>query len=146
MASKTSKNTARNPSVRTPTKKGHPQTNPNSLANLKPPWKAGDPSPNPSGKPKLLGDSYKEWLATVNDKDPQGRTNAQLGALSMGMSMLRGEVAAAREIRTATEGENIKQDGTLTIRVEWGDDFSAHGTIPETAPATTENSPIESET
>ena len=66
-------------SVRTPKRAGDKRgKNPASLANLKPPWRAGDPSPNPSGRPKLLGDSYKAMLARVNETDPQKRTNAEL--------------------------------------------------------------------
>lgn len=105
-------------SVRTPTKKGHPQTNPNSLANLKPPWKAGDPSPNPSGRPKLLGESYREWLGKVN---AQGITNAEEVALAMGSEAMKGDVSAAKEIRSATEGDRLeltgKDGGGLVIRV-----------------------------
>lgn len=109
---------ARSASVRTPTKlkrKGHPQTNPNSLANLKPPWRAGDPSPNPSGKPKLLGESYKDWLAKVNENDPAQRTNAELGAMAIGLEMLKGDVSAAREIRSATEGEKLAVRGEIEL-------------------------------
>ncbi len=104
-------------SVVTPTKKrkGRPQTNQKSLANLKPPWKPGDPSPNPSGRPKLLGESYKEWLAAVN-KD--GLTNAQSIAISIGLSALAGEVGAAREIRSATEEEKPAQHtGEIIFRI-----------------------------
>jgi len=79
--------------------------NPNSLANLRPPWKAGDPSPNPSGRPKALGIAYKAWLETVN---AQGITNAEAVALAMGLAAMRGDVSAAREIRAATEGERIR--------------------------------------
>lgn len=114
MASK--KRAPRKLSVRTPTKrKGHPQTNPNSLANLAPAWKKGDPSPNPTGRPKLLGESYKAWLEKVPegfDKDgkprnPDRETNATLVARAIGLAALQGDVSAAKEIRAATEGEKI---------------------------------------
>ena len=105
-------------SVRTPTKKrGHPQTNPASLANLKPPWRAGDPSPNPSGRPKLLGDSYKAMLARVNETDPQKRTNAELIANAALVAALGGDVSAMREIRSATEGDAVTVTGNMTQNV-----------------------------
>lgn len=123
-------------SVRTPTKRrGHPQTNANSLANLKPPWKKGDPSPNPGGRPKGMSDAYKEWLATVNENDPLGRTNAQLGAASIGLEMLKGDVSAAKEIRSATEGDKIEQSGAVTLKVIY-DDKRIDNPPPAPAPET----------
>ena len=96
-------------SVRTPKRAGDKRgKNPASLANLKPPWRAGDPSPNPSGRPKLLGDSYKAMLARVNESDPHGRTNAELIANAALVAALGGDVSAMREIRSATEGERIR--------------------------------------
>jgi len=95
-------------SVRTPKRAGDKRgKNPASLANLKPPWRAGDPSPNPSGRPKLLGDSYKAMLARINETDPQKRTNAELIANAALVAALGGDVSAMREIRSATEGEKI---------------------------------------
>ena len=95
-------------SVRTPKRAGDKRgKNPASLANLKPPWRAGDPSPNPSGRPKLLGDSYKAMLARVNEQDPEKRTNAELIANAALVAALGGDVSAMREIRSATEGEKI---------------------------------------
>lgn len=110
---------ARKKSVRTPKKQGDKRgTNPNSLANLKPPWQPGDPSPNPSGRPKLLGESYRDWLAKLN---ASGITNAEAVALAMGIEALKGDVSAAREIRAATEGDHLEltgKDGAgLVIRV-----------------------------
>lgn len=98
-------------SVRTPKKQGDRRgTNPNSLANLAPPWKAGDPSPNPTGKPKLLGESYKAMLGMVNADDPLKRTNAEIIADAMRFESVSGNVAAAREIRSATEGDKLTLD------------------------------------
>lgn len=89
-----------------------------------------DPRINLSGKPRLLGESYKEWLATINENDPQKRTNAQLGAVAIGLEMLKGDVAAAREIRAATEGDRLeltgKDGGALIIRVIY-DEKQIHG-------------------
>lgn len=94
-------------SVRTPKINDKRGTNPNSLANLAPPWKAGAPSPNPSGKPKLLGESYKAMLARVNEQDPQKRTNAELIAEALKLEAMKGDVGAAKEIRSATEGDSL---------------------------------------
>lgn len=90
--------------------------NPNSLANLEAHKFAPGVSGNPSGRPKLLGESYKEWLATVNEQDLQKRTNAQMGAVAIGLEMLKGDVSAAREIRAATEGESLKLSGELVLK------------------------------
>jgi hypothetical protein len=101
MMTQKKKTTSRKKSVRTPKKDGDRRgTNQKSLANLKPQWKKGDPSPNPTGRPKLIGEAYKEWLATVR-KD--GKTNAQAVANAIGNAALEGETGAAREIRAATE-------------------------------------------
>ena len=56
-------------------------------------------SGNPSGRPKLLGESYKAWLAKIN---AEGITNAEAVALAMGLEAMKGDVGAAREIRSAT--------------------------------------------
>lgn len=62
---------------------------------------------NPGGRPKLLGESYTAMLARVNERDPQGRTNAELLAEAAKVEGLKGNVAALREIRSATEGDTI---------------------------------------
>lgn len=141
---------ARSASVRTPTKlkrKGHPQTNPNSLANLKPPWRAGDPSPNPSGKPKLLGEAYKKYLALppnpkfvalLSDWGDVPKTNAELIAARAILDAASGNDGARREIRAATEGEKLRtweddladlvREGTATVddvRAEFGNEIAA---------------------
>lgn len=81
-------------------------TNPNSLANLVPPFPKGV-SGNPGGRPKLLGESYREWLAKQN---ANGTTNAQTIAESIGQLAALGEIQAAREIRSATEGDRLTID------------------------------------
>lgn len=94
------------PSLKTVTKrKGRPQTNPASLANLKP-FEPGQ-SGNPGGRPKLLGEAYKAKLARVVPDDPEGRTYAEVMADAIALQVIKGDVAAAREIRSATEGEKV---------------------------------------
>ena len=63
-----------------------------------------DPKINVGGRPKLLSGAYKEWLA---EEDARGLTNAKRVAVSQGNRAANGFTDAAREIRSATEGENI---------------------------------------
>ena len=100
-------------SVRTP-KSDKRGKHPNSRANLAPPFPKGV-SGNPGGRPRLLGDSYKAMLARVNESDPQGRTNAELIANAALIAALGGDVSAMREIRSATEGEQLKHSGELNV-------------------------------
>ena len=60
-------------------------------------------SGNPGGRPRLLTNAYKEWLAKT-DKD--GVTNAEKVAEAQGLKAQKGSTEAAREIRMATEFEN----------------------------------------
>jgi hypothetical protein len=62
---------------------------------------------NPGGRPKLLSESYREWLAAEND---QGITNAAGGAIALGKKVLKGDVSAIREMRQATEGDKFTFD------------------------------------
>lgn len=62
---------------------------------------------NPGGRPKLLKHAFLEWLEAEND---QGLTNAAGVAMALGRKALQGQVAAAREIRRATEGDTFKFD------------------------------------
>lgn len=78
--------------------------NPASLANLQPFPKGV--SGNPSGRPKLLGESYKAWLEKIAAGTDE--TNAELVARALGLQAIKGDVSAAREIRAATEGERIR--------------------------------------
>ena len=74
-----------------------------------------DPRINAGGRPKLLGESYKAMLARVNETDPQKRTNAELIANAALVAALGGDVGAMREIRSATEGEQLKHSGELNV-------------------------------
>jgi len=75
-------------------------------------------SGNPSGRPKLLSGAYKAWLASAPPPDMADRleakfgfrpaTNAEMYAMTIGAEVVKGNVAAAREIRSATEGERIR--------------------------------------
>jgi hypothetical protein len=67
-------------------------------------------SGNPSGRPKLLGESYKTQLAKVVPGDEEGRTYAEVIANAMALEAMKGEVPAAREIRAATEGDKFTGD------------------------------------
>lgn len=69
-----------------------------------------DPRINPGGRPKRLGEAYAALLARVNEDDPQQRTNAEMIALAMSIEARRGNVAAAKEIRSATEGDRLSID------------------------------------
>ena len=66
---------------------------------------------NPGGRPKVLSSAYRQWLETINANDPEGRTNAELVARSMGLQSLKGNINAAREMRSATEGEHHEISG-----------------------------------
>jgi len=65
-------------------------------------------SGNPGGRPKLLGDAYRAQLAKPVPGDPEGRTYAEAIAQAMAIESFKGNVPAAREVRSATEGERIR--------------------------------------
>jgi len=98
------------PSLKAATTKriGTPQTNKNSLKNLEGhEWPKGV-SGNPGGKPKRLSNAYAEWFELVNPDDPLHRTNVELVADAVGRAAREfGDVAAAREMRQATEGDRL---------------------------------------
>lgn len=62
---------------------------------------------NPTGRPKLLSESYRQWLKAPND---EGVTNAAGLAMAIGKKALKGDVGAARELRQATEGDKFVFD------------------------------------
>jgi len=62
-------------------------------------------SGNPGGRPKLLSNAYREWLA---EEDENGVTNARKVAIGQGFSAASGDTPAAKEIRQATEGERTR--------------------------------------
>jgi hypothetical protein len=69
-------------------------------------------SPNPGGRPKVLVQAYLEVLGYV-DVDDMERTQALAIAETMCQRALAGDVAAAREIRLATEGQRLSVDLTV---------------------------------
>jgi hypothetical protein len=99
--------------------------------NLRAPWRKGEPSPNPSGRPKRLpiSDVYAqlavqpipESILKILQRDgvPLGpdTTFADGLATQMWLQALRGDILAAREIRESIEGKSptrteIKQGPT----------------------------------
>src|SRR5437867_7249017 len=63
-------------------------------------------SGNPGGRPKKtkLTEAYRQLLEELVPGDPEGRTYAQLIALSMAQSAMKGRADCAREIGDRTEG------------------------------------------
>ena len=76
-----------------------------------PPGQSG----NPSGRPKLLSSAYKDMLGELvpddvltDEEKGKGIIYAELIARTQGQQAIEGSVQAAREIRSATEGERIR--------------------------------------
>lgn len=111
------------------------------------PGQSGNPHGRPAGR---MGKAYLDWLARVG---PDGRTNAQRIAESIGRLALAGNIAAAIELRTATEGSRVAlrtvlnhdaadiarllADGLTTaaeVRAELGEDFATVCTLMRRGP------------
>lgn len=71
-------------------------------------------SGNPGGRPAVLGIAYTAWLEMPYEHD-ETMTNAQAIAVAQGDAALRGDVAAAREIRQATEGDKTTNTSTINV-------------------------------
>ena len=89
------------------------------LANLKPAWKVGDPSPNPSGRPKGQRDYatiYREALlkiAEANDKTPE---EIETMMEEMGMkNALKGNFAFWKDIRDRIHGTAVHVIDNKTV-------------------------------
>lgn len=63
-------------------------------------------SGNPGGKPRIIRDTWAEWLAEPNPQQP-AKTNARVGVEAVGANFLRGDVPSAREARSAVEGTQV---------------------------------------
>ena len=105
---------------------------------------------NPGGRPRLLSDAYREWLAAENE---QGVTNAANVAVTIGTRAMIGDVQSAKELRQATEGDKFTFDlNKLTdeqlSRIAAGEDprvvLAASGTSAATA-TTAENTSSKSD-
>ena len=92
--------------------------NERSFKNLRPPWKAGDPSPNPGGRPKKrpISDRYHEFAEQLLDERarialglPKGATNADALTIQQFRAGFKGNTPAAREIREAIEGKSTQR-------------------------------------
>jgi hypothetical protein len=117
---------------------------PQSLANLRPPWKEGDPSPNPGGRLKkrpitdeyfqILGEPLPEILRLqINQMFGEellrpGTTWARAGAFRRALdSLMEGGYLASKEMREAIEGKApLRSEITgperkeVTLRVVYG--------------------------
>lgn len=82
---------------------GNPHPNPPPIEHQFKPGQSG----NPTGRPKLLGEAYKAKLARAVPGDEEGRTYAEVMADAIALEVIKGDVAAAREIRSATEGDRV---------------------------------------
>lgn len=82
---------------------GNPHPNPPPPEHQFKPGQSG----NPGGRPKLLGEAYKAKLARVVPGDSEGRTYAEVMADAVSLEVIRGNVQAAKEIRSATEGDRV---------------------------------------
>lgn len=97
------------------------KTHKRNTSGLRPPWKKGDPSPNPGGRPKktLLSDASREWLEQIDKKS--GKTNAQLAAEMVGKKLLEGSAEHYRSMGDRTEGkppQAITLGGTVELDVD----------------------------
>lgn len=108
-------------------------------------------SGNPGGRPKLLSDAYREWLAA---EDENGISNAAKVAQRLGEATVvyGADVSAAKELRQATEGDLIRDLSKMTDAEL--DDFIAQrergaipgvpgqGTTPESKSANADSQPV----
>ncbi len=93
------------------------------LANLKPFVKGQ--SGNPSGRPKKkpITEAYERLLTEVVPGDPKQRTYAEIIALSMMRSAMKGKIQAAIEVTDRTEGRpsqavDMNHSGNVGVNVD----------------------------
>jgi hypothetical protein len=85
------------------------------LKNIQPhQFKAGEPSANPGGRPRkrIMSQAYENFLAQLCEpavrlalKLPANATYADAVATGLGRRAMRGDAAAAKELREAIEGK-----------------------------------------
>lgn len=94
------------------------------LANLKPAWKEGDPSPNPTGRPKGQRDYatiYKEALlklAELNGKTPEELENELVAS---GFAQAKKDFRFYKDIQDRLHGQalqKIESDVNVSISTE----------------------------
>jgi Family of unknown function (DUF5681) len=110
--------------------------------NLRPPWRKGEPSPNPSGRPKRLpiSDTYALFAQAPIPESIRramkrkgipiepGATFADALSLQIWMKAMGGDPKAAKEIREAVEGKaaqrpaDPRDKGPLEIHVVYDEE------------------------
>jgi hypothetical protein len=126
--------------------------------NLRPPWKKGDPSPNPGGRPKKrpISGRYAEMAETELPEDirrvlrlPKGATFGDAIAMGQARAAIKGKTDAAREFREAIEGKATQRieiaDTTVADAFEKMkeaelDAYAKDGTLPDWFPKSSDNS------
>lgn len=83
---------------------------PNSLKNLRPPWKPGE-SGHPEGRPtkKPITEAYTELANQPVPGDKKKRTFAQLLALAQFQQAIKGKTDAAREVADRIQGRAAQE-------------------------------------
>lgn len=94
--------------------RGNPHPKPPPLEHQFKPGVSG----NPGGRPKALSEAYRDMLARVDESDAQKRTHAELIADALKKQALKGDVAAAKEIRAGTEGDTLNLEGAVMVRID----------------------------
>ncbi len=82
---------------------GHPQTNPNSLANLREPWRKGEPrAPGPGRTPtvSIVRELMKQLSENKNDEK---------AAKALLLHFVKGNAAAIREVMDRVDGPVVKK-------------------------------------
>lgn len=74
-------------------------------------------SGNPGGRTRLVRETWAEWLEEPNTKDPS-KSNVRVGVEAVGALFLNGDIAAAREARSAVEGSTVNVNYQSEI-VQW---------------------------
>lgn len=102
---------------------------PNSLANLRPPWKAGEPSANPLGRPKrrTVVELCREELRRIAEEAGLKVTDEDadlLAARAWAALIARGNVVALKEYLDRRDGAvkanvHVEHEISDVLRGEW---------------------------